>query len=287
MRALKPDVMQATWEMFEAVLPEPPVDTHPLGRHRRRIPDRVCFQGILTRLVTGSSWEDIESVLGHVVSDTTLRARRDEWVAAGVFDLLCEMALSVYDDTIALDMSDVAVDGSLHKAPCGGEGTGPNPCDRAKSGWKWSIATDSEGIPVGWVVAAANRNDSKLLEATLEAVDTRGLLNDIGTLHLDRGYDNRNVNALCDELGITDRQIARQRRRGEPKPPTPQPLRLGRRWTVERTNSWLSNFGQLRRNTDRRIIHRHAQIAFAVALLLIAKVIDWHKRADADPPPIR
>jgi transposase len=131
------------------------------------------------------------------------------------------------------------------------------------------------------------RNSSKLLEATLEAVETRGLLSDIGTLHRDRGYDNRNVNALCDELGITDRQIARQRRRGEPKPPTPQPLRLGRRWTVERTNSWLSNFGQLRRNTDRRIIHRHAQIAFAVALLLIAKVIDWHKRADADPPPIR
>src|ERR1035437_5894653 len=31
---------------------------------------------------------------------------------------------------------------SLHKAPCGGEGTGPNPTDRAKIGWKWSVATD-------------------------------------------------------------------------------------------------------------------------------------------------
>jgi hypothetical protein len=30
---------------------------------------------------------------------------------------------------------------------------------------------------------------------------------------------------------------------------------LGMRWPVERTNSWLSNFGQLRRNTD-RFVHR-------------------------------
>ena len=29
---------------------------------------------------------------------------------------------------------EVSLDGSLHKAPCGGEGTGPNPTDRAKLG---------------------------------------------------------------------------------------------------------------------------------------------------------
>lgn len=39
----------------------------------------------------------------------------------------------------------------------------------------------------------------------------------------------------------------------------------GLRWPVERTNSWLSNFGQLRRNTDRRTNHRLAQLALAVA----------------------
>jgi hypothetical protein len=30
-----------------------------------------------------------------------------------------------------------------------------------------------------------------------------------------------------------------------------QPLTLGLRWIVEAANSWLSNYGQLRRNTDR------------------------------------
>jgi hypothetical protein len=50
------------------------------------------------------------------------------------------------------------------------------------------------------------------------------------------------------------------------------------RWPVERTNSWFSNFGQLRRNTDRRTHHRHAQLNLAIAFLLAAKLIDWANR---------
>ena len=62
-------------------------------------------------------------------------------------------------------------------------------------------------------------------------------------------------------------------------PRTPaRPYRLGMRWAVERTNSWLSNFGQLRCNTDRHTIHRLAQIALVITLLLTAKLIDWADR---------
>src|SRR5665811_2140218 len=86
------------------------------------------------------------------------------------------------------DLSEVAVDGSLHKAPCGGEGTGPNPTDRGKIGWKWSVATDTVGVPIGWVIDGANRNDSVLLEPTLQAVASRGLLADVETLHLPRSH---------------------------------------------------------------------------------------------------
>ena len=121
-------------------LPPRPPETHPLGCHRLRIPDRDCFDGILARLVTGCSW-DVAARLCRA-SETTLRARRTEWLTAGVFDKLVEEAIDGYDKIIGLDLSEVAVDGSLHKAPCGGEGTGPNPTDRAKIGWKWSVATD-------------------------------------------------------------------------------------------------------------------------------------------------
>jgi hypothetical protein len=111
-----------------------PADTHPLGCHRPRISDRLCFWGILVRLVTGASWVTVEAILDRRVSDTTLRSRRDEWVEAGVFDELRDHALEAYDRIIGLDLSEVALDGSLHKAPCGGEGTGKSPVDRAKLG---------------------------------------------------------------------------------------------------------------------------------------------------------
>jgi hypothetical protein len=50
------------------------------------------------------------------------------------------------------------------------------------------------------------------------------------------------------------------------------------RWPVERTNSWLSNFGQLRRNTDRRILQRLGQFALAVALIIVIKLMNWPDR---------
>ncbi len=53
---------------------------------------------------------------------------------------------------------------------------------------------------------------------------------------------------------------------------------LGQRWPVERTNSWLSNFGQLRRNTDRLSIHRAAALALAIALIITIKLVKWAKR---------
>ena len=142
-------------------------------------------------------------VLEHKVSDTTLRARRDEWIAAGVFEQLKTEATAAFDRIVGLDLSEVSLDGSLHKAPCGGEGTGPNPTDRAKLGWKWSVASEGHGVPIGWVIDGANRNDVRLLIPTIEAVAANGLLADIDTLHLDRGYDYPIVRERLAEFGLT------------------------------------------------------------------------------------
>lgn len=273
MLALHPRVVTAIWAAVEPRLPEV-VDDHPLGCHRPRRDNFECFQAILFRLVTGCSW-DVAGRLGKG-SETTLRRRRDEWWQAGVFDGLVDEALAGYDRIIGLDLSDVAVDGSQHKAPFGGEGTGPNPVDRGKCGWKWSIATERNGIPIGWEQAGANRNDCVLLAATLDAVDARGLLADIETLHLDRGYDNTIVRAVCSELGIDDLVAAKKRK--PTKTAVKKPVSLGMRWPVERTNSWMSNFRQLRRNTDRFIHHRLDQIALAVALMITVKLVKWADR---------
>jgi transposase len=240
MRALETEVVDAIYAAIEPLLPEPP--EHPLGCHRPRVPDRVCFWGILIRLVTGSSWVDIEAILERKVSDTTLRARRDEWIAAGVFDQLCTEATAAFDRMIGLDLTEVAIDGSLHKAPYGGEGTGPNPTDRAKRGWKWSIGVDRHGVPIGWAIDGANRNDVRLLQPTLDNIAASGLLIDIDTMHLDRGYDYPKIRRQLTDAGLDDHIIQRRRQPGDHRPKS---ITLGLRWIVEASNSWLSNYGQL------------------------------------------
>jgi transposase len=284
MRALDPEVAEMIWRTVEPLIPRHEV-SHPLGCHRQRASDRACFTVILVRLATGCSWQDAERLCGSEVSDTTVRARRDEWIDAGVFEAIAEEAISGYDRVIGLDLNDVAVDGSLHKSPCGGEGTGPNPTDRGKLGWKWSILTDLNGIPIGWTIDGANRNDSILLAPTLDNAAGRGLLAEINTLWLDRGYDSDVTRQRLAERGIDDAVIAKKRKPKSGQAKKNQPM--GLRWPVERTNSWLSNFGQLRRNTDRKPIHRLAQFALAVAVLLTAKLIDWRNRWSPDLSPIR
>jgi|tagenome__1003787_1003787.scaffolds.fasta_scaffold19410529_1 hypothetical protein len=52
---------------------------------------------------------------------------------------------------------DVSVDASLHKAPFGGESTGPNPTDRGKLGWNWSVTFELDAGPA---TAAAARYEA-------------------------------------------------------------------------------------------------------------------------------
>ena len=121
---------------------------------------RLCFEGILVRLV-----KTAERLLGCAVSDTTLRARRDEWIDA-VVD---------FDRIVGLDLTEVASTGPPTKPPAAVP-TGRNPTDRGKSGWKWSLLTDRAGIPVGWAADGANRHDQVLFEPTLATAADRGLL---------------------------------------------------------------------------------------------------------------
>ena len=101
MRALEREVVDVRGQTFEPLLP-PSDRSHPLGCHRPGASNRLCFCGLLIRLVTGASWVDIEAILDHQVSDTTLRARRDEWIAAVIFEGLEAEATPAFDKIIEL-----------------------------------------------------------------------------------------------------------------------------------------------------------------------------------------
>jgi transposase len=219
--AIQSYFIEPIWKQFCALLPERKVE-HPLGCHKSRIPDRIVFEKLLQLLVFGCAYHRIAD---ESCSDTTLRRRRDEWIASGVMEKLREMALAAYDRTIGLELADIAVDGCITKAPCGGEKAGKSPVDRGKQGIKRSTAVDAKGIPIGGITDPANRPDSPLLVPTLEhASESVGGLPERASVHLDRGYDSFVTCERLKDRGL----IAEIAKKGKPAP-----LQAGQRWVVE------------------------------------------------------
>src|SRR5918911_5002539 len=119
--ALPSSLLEPVWVEFAALLPHRPEfhPDHPLGCHRRRIPDRVVFDHVVAALVHGSGYERVAS---PGCSDRTIRRRLDDWAEAGVGEQVLQTALAGYDQMIGLELEELAVDGCMTKAPSGGEG---------------------------------------------------------------------------------------------------------------------------------------------------------------------
>jgi len=112
-------ISDTLWARLEPLLPVHVPKPHPLGRHRRRIANRDVLNGIFFVLRTGCQWKALDATgLGK---GSTAHSRFQEWVQAGVFARLWDEALRDYDELIGLNFAWMALDGSLHKAPLGGE----------------------------------------------------------------------------------------------------------------------------------------------------------------------
>ena len=103
----RPSVLEPLWDQFAALLPHRD-DAHPLGCHRPRIPDRVVFDKRIQVLVFGCSDRRIAD---QACSATTLRRRRDEWIALGLAEQVRLLVLTAYDRLFGLELEHLAVDG--------------------------------------------------------------------------------------------------------------------------------------------------------------------------------
>jgi putative transposase len=153
----------------------------------------------------------------------------------------------------------------------GGDGVGPNPTDRAKNGTKRSILVDGGGGPLSVVVAGANVHDTKLLQATIEAIVVKRPPVSKGApqnLCLDKGYDNPTGRSSVERNGY----VPHIKRISEEKPADClQGDTRARRWVVERTHAWLSKC--------RGILVRYEKNAdLYLGMLQIACCLIWFRR---------
>jgi transposase len=259
--AIPPYIIEPIWEQFCALLPERDADVHPLGCHRNRVPDRLVFDKLVQVLVFGCAYERIAD---RSCSATTLRRRRDEWIGSGAMEKLRQMALEAYDHFIGLELSEVAVDCCITKAPCGGQKAGRSPVDRGKQGIKRSTVVDAKGIPLGAMTAPANRHDSPLLNETLDALEVLGSLPEQVSIYLDRGYDSQFTRERLKSRGL-EPMISEKGK--------PAPLQATKRWVVERTNSWNNAHKKLVWCTERvgRVID--FWVAFSEVVIIVRRLI--------------
>ena len=138
------------------------------------------------------------------------------------------------------------------------------------------VVTSGEGIPLGIQLASASPHEVTLIESTLErvAVPRPG-----------RGRPRKNPTRLIyDKAADSDPLRKRLKRRGidlicphktnRVKPPTQDGRKLWRykrRWTIERSIAWLSNFRRLVVRYERHI--KMYQAFFHVACLLMQRIL--------------
>ena len=249
-------VSDALWERIWPLLPARP--RHRFRGHNPRVSDRAALDAIFFVLRSGSPWSALNQT--ELCSKSSAYRRFREWARAGVFDRLWRTLLA--DAELVLDWDWLACDGQIVKAPYGGQATGPNPTDRAKSGTKRSVLTDAQGVPLGLAIEGANRNDCKLLEATLADVvwmpaDAARL-----ALCLDKAYDH----AFCHALAGDHALEPHIKSRGDERRDRTDGQRA-RRWVVERTFAWFNRFRRLLVSFERLKETRLALLHFAAALI--------------------
>lgn len=126
--------------------------------------------------------------------------------------------------------------------------TGPSPVDRARTGSKHHLITDSAGVPLAISLTGGNRNDVTQLLPLVDGVGP--VAGKVGRprrrsdrLLADRGYDH---DKYRHELRMRAVKPIIARRGAE------HGSGLGKqRWVVERSFAWLHNFRRLRTRYER------------------------------------
>jgi len=133
------------------------------------------------------------------------------------------------------------------------------------------VIVEENGGPLGVVIDGANVHDTKLLDATIEAIVVdrpEPTKENPQNLCLDKGYDNPTGHEAAEKHGYTPhmRTIGEEKavRSGKNK-------HKPRRWVVERTLGWLSKCRAILVRYDKNDFNYLGLIQFACSLL-------WYRR---------
>jgi putative transposase len=126
---------------------------------------------------------------------------------------------------------------------------------------------EAGGVPVGLAVEGANRNDMKMVHATLESIPVERpepTPEQPQGMCMDKGYDYDEVRQIVEEFGFT----AHIKARGEEAKEIKRKAGFkARRWVVERTHSWMNRFRGILIRWCKKPENYIAMLHFAFAII--------------------
>ncbi len=264
--------------LWNAVAPWLPVHPPSPQGGQRRVPDRLCLNGIVFVLREGLRWQSLPIALGWGSGSTCWR-RFDEWTAAGVWEAAHVALVTAPGEQGLLNLERAVIDSSSQRAVRGGAHTGPNPTDRAKKGCKRHLITDGQGLPLVAQTGPANRRDEQALPGLLWwlwAVLSYGWRCRPAVLQGDRGYGFPWSITLVLAWGIRSLLAVRG---------SPHGSGLGRtRYVVERTHSWFNHYRRLVLCYEQQGAHYQGFYQLAACLICAHRLRDG-RQASADWQP--
>lgn len=143
------------------------------------------------------------------------------------------------------------------------------PLTGEKNGSKRSVLVDERGVPLSFVVTAANRHDCKVLSPLLAAKMADAADEDlVQNLCLDAGYVGKGPQAM--KAGY----VPHIRPRGEEKKlKESDPLFEPKRWVVECCLSWFNRYRKLIPRYEKTDASYNALTALAAAMITLNKVM--------------
>ena len=194
-------------------------------------------QGIFWILDNGAKWKDLPRKFG---CKSTVHRWFQKWVNEGVFENIMRQAGRCVEKRGGYRLYECFIDGTFVKARGGGDGIG---CTKAGKGVKIMVLVDARGLPVAIDTGSASPHESQLVQRLFNFMLTEEQPERIIG---DKAYDSDRLDEQLATEGIE--MIAPHRRNRKPENVTQdgRPLRrYGRRWTVERTISWIQNYRRL------------------------------------------
>jgi len=147
------------------------------------------IEAILYVSKTGLTWEMLQY---KNIKWKTIYNHFLKWSKNNIFELIWKEIVSVYIkiNKYKKNLSCQMIDCTYIKSINGKDNIGRNPTDRGRMGNKLSILTDIIGVPIGYVLEAANINDKQLFEKTLNRRIVKRKSRSL--LLADKGYSDKN-----------------------------------------------------------------------------------------------